>query len=85
MRTLIRACLGLAALLFMVSLAVGYFGVQHAIQRIPPDVRAGMGDTDWVGMEWLVVAMRIQSAALVLVVVSGAAWVVLWRRGRSGN
>jgi hypothetical protein len=85
MRTLIRICLGLAALLFAVSLVVGYFGAQQAIGRIPPDAGAGIGDAGRVGAEWLAIAMRMQSAALVLVLVSGVTWVLMWRRGRGGG
>ena len=39
--------------MILASMATCYFGVRYAINQIPPEVRAGMSDTDWVGSEWI--------------------------------
>jgi len=49
------------------------FGVQHAINQIPPETRRHMSDTDWVGTEWIFRGMALQALA----VTTGIIWVVL--------
>jgi hypothetical protein len=35
------------------SFATCYFGVKHLVEQIPPEIRRGMTDTDWIGIEWI--------------------------------
>ena len=39
------------------SMATCFFGIRYAENQIPPEIRAGMSDTDWVGREWIGRAM----------------------------
>lgn len=79
--TIARCCLAVAALLFLVSLATCYLGVQHDVDQIPPETRARMTDTDWVGVRWIASAMVMQSVASLLCLLS--AGLLLFARVRS--
>ena len=61
-------------LLTAASFATCHFGVQHEINKIPPETRAGMADFDWVGVEWISRGLVL----LVLAFASGAAGIVIW-------
>jgi hypothetical protein len=67
MKRLARILFFLGVLLWLTSLGTCHFGTQHAIDQIPPDVRAQMPDTDWVGIEWIERGMVILIAAYTLV------------------
>lgn len=66
MKTAFRTLLLVSLLLFVASWVTCYFGVQHEINKIPPDVRARMGDTDWVGVEWINRGMLLEGIAFIL-------------------
>ena len=53
LRLAVRALLAVAPVLFLSSLATCYLGVGYEVNQIPPATRAGMSDTDWVGVEWI--------------------------------
>lgn len=53
MGKVVKVLLWSAVVLFSASLATCHFGVRYEINQIAPEVRAGMGDTDWVGVEWI--------------------------------
>jgi hypothetical protein len=53
MKRLTRVMLGIAAALMLAGMGTCYFGVRYAEAQIPPEIRAGMEDTDWVGFEWI--------------------------------
>lgn len=53
MKTSTRVSLILSFVIILGSMATCFFGVRHAVNQIPPEVRAGMTDTDWVGHEWI--------------------------------
>jgi hypothetical protein len=39
--------------------------VEYEIAKIPPDIRARMTDTDWIGVEWIGRGMILQVVALI--------------------
>ena len=49
MKRLTRTLLALSFVLMLAGMSTCYFGQRHAVNQIPPEVRAGMSDTDWVG------------------------------------
>jgi hypothetical protein len=56
------------------SFATGYFGVRYAANQIFPQVRAGMSDTDWVGVEWIGRSILILFLSLGCLLVSLLFW-----------
>ena len=57
-------------LLTIVSLATCHFGVQHEINKIPPEIRSKMTDFDWIGVEWIKFGVFIQTIALICLVLA---------------
>ena len=53
MKLLSRLLLTVSCVAILGSMATCYFGVRYAINQIPPEDRARMTDTDWVGSEWI--------------------------------
>ena len=82
MRNPLRLCVWVAVVLWILGAGMCYFGIEHEIARIPPDVRAGMTDTDWVGAKWAFRAMYLYVLGLVLVVLGLSARLYQRRRGR---
>ncbi|MBK7598269.1 MAG: hypothetical protein IPJ07_06970 [Acidobacteria bacterium] len=74
MRNTIKYLLWLSLLLLAASFVVSHFGEQYALKQIPPEVRAGMSDTDWVGAEWIMRGLVL----LLLAVISGLAALILF-------
>ena len=85
MVTFVRVCFGLAAVLLVVSVATCYVGVQHEIHKIPPQERAGMGDTDWIGAKWVYRSMLLAAAASALCLTSGTVLLLKRLRGQRGD
>ena len=52
------------------SFATCHFGVQHEINKIPSEIRRGMADFDWIGVEWIALGTMALLAALVLALVA---------------
>ena len=46
-----------------------FFGVRYAISRIPPEELQRIGDTDWIGVEWILRGgiLLVLAVALALV------------------
>lgn len=76
MRNSIRLLFALSLLLFTLSLATCFFGVRHEINKIPIDTRARIGDTDWVGVEWILRGLFIFIAAGLTGFASLTLWVI---------
>ena len=83
MQRISRLLFLVAALIFVGGLATCWFGVQHEIAKIPPDVRARMSDTDWVGVEWVARGMTVCGFALGILIISIA--IRAWLRSRSAR
>jgi hypothetical protein len=54
--------------LTIASFATCHFGVNHEISKIPPEVRAGMQDFDWVGVKWIKRGMILELTAIISLV-----------------
>ncbi len=72
MKTSMKVLLCVSLLLFVASLSTCYFGVNYSISQIPPEVRAKMGDTDWVGVEWITRGLLLLLASLLLLLIAFA-------------
>jgi hypothetical protein len=80
MKKSIKVLLWVSLLLFVASLSTCYFGVNYAISQIPPEVRAKMGDTDWVGVEWITRGLFLLLASLLSLLIAFALiFVRKWR------
>jgi hypothetical protein len=73
MKNIHRILLGLSLVLMVASWATCHYGVEHEINKIPAETRAGMADFDWIGVEWigrgiiiLFVAVAIDCVALMM-------------------
>ena len=64
MRNTIKYLLWLSLLILVASFAVEYYGVEHAIKQIPPETRAKMSDTDWIGFEWTICGLGLFAIAV---------------------
>lgn len=62
------------------SLATCHFGGQLEIDKIPPEVRAGMSDTDWVGAKWVFRGMFVFAISIVFAALSLTLWLIQRRR-----
>lgn len=67
----------LSILLILSSAAIMFFGMQHEINKIPPEVRARMTDTDWIGVEWIMrgfvvffIAISMQFVGAIFFIIS---------------
>jgi len=70
MKRVTRFLFLLAGTVFLSGVATCYFGVDHEIGKIPPEIRAGMADTDWVGTEWVLLGMVISGGGICLLVIA---------------
>jgi hypothetical protein len=84
MRVAERVLFGLALLLILSGVTTCHFGVRHEIALIPPEQRARMTDTDWVGVEWAAKGLRLMEAGGGRALL-GAVTRVLRLRARSGQ
>jgi hypothetical protein len=86
MRKLYRLLLGGALLLIAASTATCFFGVRYAISQIPPEEIARRGDTDWIGVEWLLRGGLLLVIAVALVLIALILWlyqrIMSKRRGK---
>lgn len=60
-----------------------HFGIQSEIGKIPPEVRARMSDTDWIGAEWAIRSLFIDIAAAVLLAIAIGLWMYERRQSRA--
>ena len=68
--------------LVVASFAISYFGVEHEINKIPAERRAGMSDFDWIGVEWIMLSMAIQAVAVFLAATAFVLWFLQRRRAK---
>lgn len=59
----------LGLLLVVAGWLLCLLGPAHDINLIPPEIRAGMSDTDWVGVRWLMTGMGFGLLGGVLLLV----------------
>jgi len=69
MRKSSRILFGASLFLFAASMATCFFGVRYAISRIPPEELKRIGDTDWIGVEWILRGGILLTFAVVLALV----------------
>ena len=85
MRPLWRNLLIIALLLWLSGMAACELGVRYELAKIPPEQRARMSDTDWIGAEWIFRGMVMGTVALL---VAATALIGQWsqrkRAARSG-
>ena len=76
MKRVSRILFLLAGTVFLGGVATCYFGVDHEIAKIPPEIRAEMADTDWLGSEWVLLGMVISAGGICILVIAFAfrAW-----------
>jgi len=55
------------------SLFIGIAGPRLSESDLPPDIRGNVGDIDWFGLGWIIVAMIVGALALMCFV---AQWVL---------
>jgi hypothetical protein len=78
-----RTLVAIAVLLLIGAACTCYLGVRHDVAQIPPEVRAQMADTDWVGVRWLFLGMKIFMAGTAVLLVGGS--VLLYGRFHRGG
>ncbi|HMV49355.1 MAG TPA: hypothetical protein PLD20_00030 [Blastocatellia bacterium] len=70
----------ISALFLVASLATCHFGVQHEINKIPPEIRAQMSDFDWIGSKWIFRGMGILAVAIIFAATALVLWLIQRRR-----
>jgi hypothetical protein len=73
-----RILLGSSLVLFVASLGTCFFGERYALSKIPPEQLKKMGDTDWIGAEWIAGGGILLLLSAVLALVPPILW--LFRR-----
>jgi hypothetical protein len=71
-----------ACILTLASIITCDFGMSSAVRKIPPERRAKMSDTDWVGAEWALAAFLGEAGALAIGTTGG---ILLFLAGRRGQ
>ena len=78
MRKASRILLGASVLFFVASMSTCFFGVRYAINRIPPEELRRIGDTDWIGAEWILGGGVLLVIAAVLALFPPILWLFRW-------
>lgn len=78
----IRLLLSGSLVVFALSIATCYFGVNYEVSKIPPEVRKGMSDTDWIGVEWIGGGMLLSLLSIALFITAA---ILFLRQKRSRN
>ena len=81
MKLLSRLLLTVSCVAILGSMATCYFGVRYAINQIPPEDRALMSDTDWVGSEWIGRGMYIFLLGVLIGLIPLIGWFLKKLRG----
>lgn len=76
----IMACC--SGFLVVASFAISHFGIEHDINKIPPERRAVMSDFDWVGIEWIMLSLAVMTIAIILAVTAFVLWLLQRRRAK---
>ena len=85
MRGLPRVLLVSAVLLVLISMGTCFFGVRYEIAKLPPEEIARRGDTDWIGVEWILRGFIVLLVSVILALASVIVWlssIVAARRSR---
>jgi hypothetical protein len=61
-----KALILVSAVLLTAGITMCNVGIQYEISQIPPEQRAQMTDTDWVGAEWGIRAVFLELVGLLL-------------------
>ena len=77
-----KALVLIAAVLFTLGITMCTVGRQYEVSQIPPEQRAQMTDTDWVGAQWGIRAIFVELIALLLGLAGGAMLLIHWRRSK---
>jgi len=82
MRKSSRIFLGVSLFLFVGSMGTWFLGVRYAISRIPREELDRIGDTDWIGVEWVLRGLILLMLAIVLALVPPirALFKLMWKR-----
>jgi len=64
----------LSAALFVASFAIALWGIGFEVEQIPPEIRAKMSDTDWVGGDWAILGAQLGMFSFGLAIAGGLAW-----------
>lgn len=75
-----RTAFALSLLFLVSSTATCYFGRRYEVEKIPPERRAQMSDTDWVGREWIWRGVLLFLPAGFFAVAGTVAWFIEKRR-----
>lgn len=84
-RRIIKILLGTSVVFVFASYASCKFGVQHEINKIPPEVRAGMSDFDWIGFEWIALGAIALVGAILLAMIATVLWMMQRQRKNDLN
>jgi hypothetical protein len=84
-RKIIKILLGTSIFLSFASYASCRFGVQHEINKIPPEVRAGMSDFDWIGIQWIALGAIALLGAILLAMIAAMLWMIQRQRKNALN
>jgi hypothetical protein len=85
MKLLAKRLAWTSAFLLIASFATCHFGVQHEINKIPPEIRARMSDFDWIGIRWIAWGGAIFILACILALTASAYWIIQWSDRRKTN
>ena len=69
MRKSSRIWFGASLFLFLASMGTCFLGTRYAISRIPPEELKRIGETDWIGVEWILRGGILLIVAVVLALV----------------
>jgi membrane protein YqaA with SNARE-associated domain len=80
MKTSTRMLLTVSLVTILGSMATCFFGVRYAKNQIPPELRARMADTDWVGFEWIERGMYLFVLGVLIGLIPVLRWLLTYRR-----
>jgi hypothetical protein len=76
MKRLVKSLVALSLLLSIASFATCHFGVQHEFSKIPPELRSGMSDFDWIGVHWIGIGTLILFFAIISAITALSVWIL---------
>jgi hypothetical protein len=82
MKSVAKILIAPSLLLSIASLATCHFGVQHEIDKIPPEIKARMSDFDWIGIEWIARGSIIFVFAAISAITALTIWLIDGRRAK---
>jgi hypothetical protein len=85
MKSVAKILIALSLLFSIASLATCHFGVQHEINKIPPEIKSQMSDFDWIGIEWIAGGSIIFVFAAILAITALTIWLIDRRRSERAS